>query len=70
MNKNEEEEEAEEVIRVMQTLLNEIKQRHSLVTIFFVISFHESIIIAKKSVSIKKRPSARVAEAAELGIFK
>lgn len=52
-------------------LLNEIKQRntHS-VTIFFVISFHESIIIAKKSVRIKKRPGARVAEAAELGIFK
>lgn len=59
------------MIRVVHWLLNEIKQRntHS-VRIFFVISFHESIIVAKKSVRIKKRPGARVAEAAELGSFK
>lgn len=69
MNYNEEE--AEEVIRVVHRLLNEIKQRntHTLVTIFFVISFHESII-AKKSILKHARPRARVAEAAELGIFK
>lgn len=51
--------------------LNEIKQRvNTRNDFFFVISFHESII-AKKSIIRKQngRP-ARVAEAAELGIFK